>query len=80
MKKLIQFINQWCPKSIFIWRTSYVTEEEYQAERKKGKELAKKSLKFQLKLYLWMLMVGGGIIVIMFLVEDFREWINTVLN
>jgi len=80
MKKLIQFINQWCPKSIFIWRTSYVTEEEYQAERKKGKELAKKSLKFQLKLWMWGLIVGGGLAVMMFLSEDFREWMNTVLN
>ena len=69
MKKLIQFINQWCPKSIFIWRTSYVTEEEYQAERKKGKELAKKSLKFQLKLDMWMLIVAGGIIVIVMIAQ-----------
>ena len=56
-------------RKLNFWDRSYVTEEEYQAERKKGKELAKKSLKFQLKLYLWMLMVVGGIIVIVMIAQ-----------
>ena len=56
-------------RKLNFWDRSYVTEEEYQAERKKGKELAKKSLKFQLKLYLWMLMVAGGIIVIVMIAQ-----------
>ena len=68
MKKLIQFIKS-STKSIIIWRTSYVTEEEYQADRKKGKEIAKKTQKFLHKFWIWELIVGGGIIVIVILMK-----------
>ena len=59
---------------------SYLTEEEIQALRKKSAEALRKNWKFWLKVYMWMLIVGGGLAVIMFLSEDFREWMNTVLN
>jgi len=56
-------------RKLNFWDRSYVTEEEYQEYRKKSKEIAKKSLKFQLKLDMWMLIVAGGIIVIVMIAQ-----------
>jgi len=56
-------------RKLNFWDRSYVTEEEYQAYIKKSKEIAKKSLKFQLKLDMWMLIVAGGIIVIVMIAQ-----------
>ena len=56
-------------RKLNFWDRSYVTEEEYQAYRKKSVELSKKILKFQYKLWIWMLIVVGGIIVIVMIAQ-----------
>jgi len=67
-------------RKMYFWSRDYLTEEEYQAFRKKSAEALRKKWKFWLKVYMWMLIIGGGLAVMMFLSEDFREWMNTVLN
>ena len=56
-------------RKLNFWDRSYVTEEEYQAYRKKSVELSKKILKFQYKLWMWTLIVAGGIIVIVMIAQ-----------
>ena len=56
-------------RKLNFWSRSYVTEEEYQADRKKAEELGKKHWRFFWKFEMWLLIVGGGIIVIVMIAQ-----------